>query len=235
MPSQSYYPTREGEQLTWFTNLQTKIPAYYTALDVSAARQAKLSLTLNWLIWTWQTLIPSRRQDAPAAIAWRNQLASGTSDAATNVAPPAPGAVGPVVGTPYFGMVTWLLEEVSRWKASEGYNENIGQSLAIIGSQLAPPDFATIQPRITAVASGGIVKIGWNWQGFGAFLDLCEISVDRGTGGGFEPLAIDSTPGYDDTTPYPAAPIKWIYRAIYRVTDHQVGQWSQEVSVVVGA
>jgi hypothetical protein len=32
MPSQSYYPTRDGDQLTWFTILQIKIPAYYKAL-----------------------------------------------------------------------------------------------------------------------------------------------------------------------------------------------------------
>ena len=172
MPNQFYYPAREGDQLTWFTNLQTKIPAYYVALDVNAARQAKLNLTLNWLIWTWGTFVPSRRQDAPAAIAWRNQLATGISDAATNVVPPVPGPVGAIIGTPYFGMLTWLFEEISRWKASEGFNDNIGQSLAIVGSQQLAPDFATVHPQITATAAGGGVKIGWGWQGFGAFLDL---------------------------------------------------------------
>ncbi len=235
MPNSSYYPSREGDQLTWFVNLQSKIPTYYTALDVSAARQAKLNLTLSWLIWTWQTLVPSRRQDAPAAIAWRNQLASGTSDATTNVIPPMPGPVGLVGGVPYFGMLTWLFEEISRWKAAEGFTDNIGQSLAIIGSQQLAPDYVTIHPLLTAVASGGSVKIGWGWQGFGAFLDICEICVDRGDGQGFRMLAFDSTPGYEDSTPYPVAPIKWIYKAIYRKGDNQVGQWSPEAFVIVGS
>lgn len=32
----------------------------------------------------------------------------------------------------------------------------------------------------------------------------------------------------------PATPTKWKYRAIYRVGDHQVGVWSNEVSVTMG-
>lgn len=39
---------------------------------------------------------------------------------------------------------------------------------------------------------------------------------------------------YSDTTPHPATPTKWKYKAIYRVDDAQVGLWSAEVSVVVG-
>lgn len=50
----------------------------------------------------------------------------------------------------------------------------------------------------------------------------------------FFPLACDTTPNYEDTAPYPATPTKWTYKAIYRVGDHQVGQWSGEVSVIVG-
>ena len=37
-----------------------------------------------------------------------------------------------------------------------------------------------------------------------------------------------------DTTPHPTTPTKWTSNAIYRVGDHQVGQWSAEVSVIVG-
>jgi hypothetical protein len=28
--------------------------------------------------------------------------------------------------------------------------------------------------------------------------------------------------------------VKWKYRAIFRVGDHQVGQWSNEISITVG-
>ena len=106
MANQPYFPGREGDQLTFLTNLQSKIAAYYTALDISAARQPKLQLTLAWLIWAWQSYLPARRQDAPAATSWRNLLATGTSDATTVTAPPAPAVLTPPAGTAYFGMLT---------------------------------------------------------------------------------------------------------------------------------
>ncbi|MCX6840559.1 MAG: hypothetical protein NTX35_22475 [Verrucomicrobia bacterium] len=42
------------------------------------------------------------------------------------------------------------------------------------------------------------------------------------------------TPGYTDTHPLPAAVTTWKCRAIYRVDDAQVGQWSAVVSIAVG-
>ena len=91
---------------------------------------------------------------------------------------------------------------------------------------------AAARPEITAAVVGSGVQIGWGWGGYGRHLDQCEIYVDRGSGWGA--LAQDSTPGYTDTTPHPATPTKWKYKAIYRVDDSQVGLWSAEVSVVVG-
>ena len=41
--------------------------------------------------------------------------------------------------------------------------------------------------------------------------------------------------GYTDTVPFPATPVKWTYRAIYRVGDAQVGIWSAPVSITVPA
>jgi hypothetical protein len=58
--------------------------------------------------------------------------------------------------------------------------------------------------------------------------------VDRADAKGFVDLAYDTTPGYTDTQPLPAAPVKWKYRAIWRVGDEQVGLWSEEVSITVG-
>jgi len=81
--------------------------------------------------------------------------------------------------------------------------------------------------------NGYLVFVEWGWGGYGAFLDLCEIQVDRGDGKGFGLLAFESTPGYTDTTPFPAAPVKWTYRSIYRVDDAQVSVWSNPVSVTV--
>jgi hypothetical protein len=123
---------------------------------------------------------------------------------------------------------------VRQIKAHANYNDAIGQALGIEGSVATGPNLSMIQPTITATIQGNQVLIGWGWQGNGQFLDLCEIQVDRGTGQGWTPLAFDTTPNYTDTTPFPATPTKWKYRAIYRVGDHQVGQWSNVVEITVG-
>ena len=235
MASSPYYPTREGDQLTWFLNLNVKIDSFITPLELNPARVAQIHNTLGWLIWTWGTLLPSRRLDAPAALAWRNLLATGISQAGTVVNPPQPAWLISPPSIPYFGMLTWLFEEIGRWKSSVGYNDTIGQSLGIIGPVLSPPDFTTVQPALTATASGGSVKVTWGWQGYSAFLDLCELVVDRNDGQNFKLLAYDSTPNYEDNQPYPVAPTKWTYKAIYRVGDHQVGQWSAVAEVLVGS
>ncbi|MEN3369132.1 MAG: hypothetical protein V7609_1275 [Verrucomicrobiota bacterium] len=78
------------------------------------------------------------------------------------------------------------------------------------------------------------MDLGWDWGGFANFLDQLEAEVDRGDGKGFVLLAIDTTPGYTDNQPFPATPVKWTYRAIYRLGDNRVGQWSKPVSVTVG-
>ncbi len=56
--------------------------------------------------------------------------------------------------------------------------------------------------------------------------------MDRGNG--WQVLTFDNTPGYTDTTPLPATVTRWNYRAIFRVDDQQVGQWSAELSLAVG-
>ena len=147
MANQPYYPSREGDQSLWFTNIQSKIANYYTNLDISADRQSKLTLVLAWLIWTWHIYLPARRADAPAATSWRQQLATGASDATTITGPPLPAALTPPAGTPFFGMLSWLFSEIARWKNAEGYTDTIGSDLGIIGS-VAPAH--TAPPTLTA-------------------------------------------------------------------------------------
>jgi hypothetical protein len=95
--------------------------------------------------------------------------------------------------------------------------------------------FGTVQPDIKATINGNRVEIGWGWNGNSAFLGLYEIEVDRNDNKGSTLLTYDSTPNYVDTAPFPTAPTKWTYRAIYRVGDQRVGQWSKPVSVTVSS
>ncbi|MEI7731620.1 MAG: hypothetical protein WCO56_18745 [Verrucomicrobiota bacterium] len=78
------------------------------------------------------------------------------------------------------------------------------------------------------------MKIDWHFGDFAAYLDQCEIRVDRGDGKGELLLTMDNTAGFLDTTPFPSAPAKWTYRAVYMAKDQQVGQWSKPVTINVG-
>ncbi len=147
------------------------------------------------------------------------------------IAPVLPAAV-PAVDP---GIETRFRALAKQIKAHPNYNEATGEALGIEGEVKAGPDFATVAPDIQAKVVGTQVHIFWGWGGNVAFLDLCELQVDRtGSGNNYELLAYDTTPNYIDTHPFPATPTKWIYRAIYRVGDNRVGQWSKPVTVTVG-
>jgi hypothetical protein len=117
-------------------------------------------------------------------------------------------------------------------KENNACTDIICSDLGIIGSEDGAPDYTTLTPKLTLTMSGNKVETGWGWQGHGKFLDQCELQVDRGTG--YQVLTFDITPGYTDSTPFPATLTELKYRAIYGVVDAQVGQWSAEVSIAVG-
>jgi hypothetical protein len=123
-----------------------------------------------------------------------------------------------------------LLRQV---KASANYSPATGEGLGIEAAHHTPPDFTALKPVISVSVSGNQVLVGWGWQGHRVFLDQCEIQVDRGDGRGFVLLTYATVPGYTDKTPFPVQPVKWFYRAIYRVADAQVGQWSNVTGVTV--
>ncbi|MDQ6810082.1 MAG: hypothetical protein M3Z64_11775 [Verrucomicrobiota bacterium] len=164
--------------------------------------------------------------------AWKTLARMGGSVPPTGapIEPTFPAAI-PVVAP---GIEVRFRALVKQIKANTDYNPSIGAALGIEGSQQLGPDYTTLAPSLTTSISGDRVDVGWGWQGYGQFLDQCELQVDRGDSKGMVLLAIDTTPNYTDTAPFPAAPAKWTYQAIYRVGDQRVGQWSPPVSVTIG-
>ena len=169
---------------------------------------------------------------ATQSTGWKDLMRDGGTPPPTGapVAPVLPAAV-PAVSPGIEARFRALVKQI---KSNSAYNVAMGQTLGIEGSQQTPPDLSTVQPEIDAYISGANVFVDWGWGGCVNYLDMCEIQVDRGDGKGYVPLAFDTTPGYTDTQPFPAAPAKWTYRAIYRVDDAQVGLWSKPASVTVG-
>ena len=117
-------------------------------------------------------------------------------------------------------------------KAHPAYNTAMGEALGIEGAVHAGPDFTVFKPVLKLEISGGQPVVRWNWQGERAHLDMLELQVGRGEG--FTLLAFDTTPDYLDTHPLPAQPTRWTYKSIFRVGDSRVGQWSDEVSIIIG-
>jgi len=79
------------------------------------------------------------------------------------------------------------------------------------------------------------VLLKWNFGGYAAWLDAIELQTDRADGKGYVSLAMDTTPGYTDTQPFPTTRTVWTYRAIFLLNDARVGVWSQPVSIAVQA
>ena len=231
MPKRDYILQNDdlfGAQLNTFKN---NIAAYAGTLGVISTQmlaQSNDAAYFNYVLQC-QTAMANGAQQWTA---WKDLLrAGGTPPAAgAPVAPTLPTLVAAVAP----GIEVRFRALVKQIKASANYNVSIGEALGIEGVMDTGPDLSTVQPVLNPQVSGNRVEVGWGWQGNGAFLDICEIQVDRGTGAGFVFLTYDTTPGYVDTAPFPATPGKWHYRAIYRVGDAAVGQWSNPVGVMVG-
>jgi hypothetical protein len=216
-------------QLQTFKNT---IANYSALLGVTAAQIATQAADATYFDYTLKCM-NLMSNGSLQWTGWKNlERGGGTPPASgapvTPVFPTAVPAVAPGIEVRFRALVQLL-------KANPNYNDTIGKALGIEGAQQVGPDLTTIQPQIDAIISGNHVNVKWGWGGNSAYLDLCELQVDRGDGKGFGLLAYDTTPGYTDTQPFPTAPATWTYRAIYRVGDAQVGVWSNPVSVTVPA
>ena len=231
MPKSSYISFNDDAFAAQLQTFKNAIGAYAVALGVTPAQVTAQAADADYFsyVLAGQQLM---RNGALQWTGWKN-LTRGGGDPPPSGAPVAPvfPAAVPAVAP---GVEVRFRALVKQIKGSPAYNEAIGSALGIVGQEQTGPDFATVQPNINAVIQGTNVFVDWNWGGFSAFLDICEMEVDRSDGKGFVLLAFDTTPGYTDTQPFPAAPVKWTYRAIYRVGDQRVGQWSKPVSVTVG-
>ena len=231
MPKSDYINPNDAAFSAQLQTFKTNIGGYATLLGVTPAQvtaQAADAAYFAYVIACNEGVQNSAQQWT----AWKNLVrGGGTAPAAgAPVATAFPTAVAAVA----LGVEVRFRALCQQIKLNPNYNVAIGEALGIEGPVHTPPPVAGLQPAFEVLISGSHVLVKWGWQGNRAAVDLCEIQVDRGDGHGFVLLAMDTTPGYTDTTPLPATPGKWTYRAIYRKADAQVGQWSNPVSITVG-
>jgi hypothetical protein len=235
MKRNTYYPARQGDQITWLGNFSNKLPGLAAALGLTAGQVTAAVADCGWLIYILQSWLPAGRTWVLACTdaATDAQTGDGTALMVLPVftAPALPTGVV-AVNTGALNRIFALVQTI---KDSGKCSDTNATNLGIVGSAQTGPDLTTVQPIISANIMGNQVNVKWGWGGNSAFLDSCEIQVDRGDGKGFVLLTIDTTPGYTDTQAFPAASVKWTYKAIYRLADDQVGLWSQTASVTVPA
>ena len=235
MKRNAYYPVRQADQITWLLNFANKLPGHATALGLSAAQVTAAVADCLWLAYVLQTWLPAVRTWAQAGTEAATEAQTGTGSAAMSLplwtAPALPTGVAAV--NP--GALTRIFALVQIIKDSGKCTDAIAANLGIVGTVQTAPDAATIQPAISLALVSGQVLVKWGWGGWRAWLESCEIHVDRGDGKGFSMLTIDTTPNYTDTAPPPPAgqSALWKYKAIYRADDARVGQWSETVSIPV--
>ncbi len=235
MKRYNFYPPAHPDQIIWHTNFANEIKLIGPGIGLTPEQIAAIVADCLWLIYLLQSWLPSTRT---WSITGTNTLAEAqTGDGSTlmvlpvYVAPALPDGAVPV----NTGALNRIFAAVQDIKNGGKCSDKDQATLRIVGSEQPGPDYTTLQPVFTVSIVGGQVFIKWNWGGYAAFLDACEIWVDRNDGKGSVLLTVDPTPGYTDTQPFPAAHTVWTYRAIYLVADARVGVWSQYVSIAVQA
>jgi len=229
MTHNSYYPPRAADQTTWLTNFRNKLPVYASALTLAAPAVTAAQADCDSLFYILNSWLPAVRNFSQACTNAASDAQTGDGSALMVL----PTFTPPTGGTPVnTGALTRIFSLVQNIRDNFACTDAIATDLGLIGSQMGAPDWNTFGPVLKITRAPAGVTIGWGWQGKSAFLDMIELQVDRGTG--FQLLAYDTTPGYVDSEPIPATPAKWKYRAIYRVGEGRIGQWSAEAAVVVG-
>lgn len=232
MKKQRYYPIRQGDQVVWLSNFCNQLTLHAEALLLNAEWVTAVIKDARWVAYLLGHYLPSVRTHAKAATAALKLAESGKKPilalAPTLALPELPEGVEPRLQ----GALTRVFEAVQKIKSNPRYNKTYGTSFGIIGPEETRPDYGTLAPKLRLTVLPNQVRIRWSWQGCAKFLDMIEIQVDRGAG--WELLTYDVRPGYTDNHPHPATVAQWLYRAIYRVDDARVGQWSALARANVG-
>ncbi len=235
MKKSNYYPAAQNDQIVWHTNYANHSQVLGPGIGMTPEQIAATVADCRWLIYLLEAWLPSTRNWSQTGTNTMTEAQTGDGTKLmvlpVYVAPALPTGAAPV----NTGALTRIFAQVQDIKNGGQCSAKDQATLGIVGSERPGPDWTPLQPVFTVSIVGGQVVIKWNWGGYSAFLDAIEFSVDRNDGKGPGLLTIDTTPGYTDTQPFPAARTVWTYRAIYQVNDARVGVWSQPVSVAVPA
>ena len=226
MTSNSFMPTTDGGKADLLDHVASTLPHYAALLEVTIEDLASFQADALAFRYTLKSLVDMQAY-AHHWTEFKNLLRDGGPGSADwVVAPmlvePMPAAVSP-------GIIPRLSTLVAHLKSHKNYTSAIGLALGVIGTTTVE-DPSTWKPILSAQNKAGHPVIGWT-KGAAAAI---EIWVDRGDGAGFTFLTINTEPNTSDNQPLPTTSAVWKYKAIYRLHDEQIGQWSDVLSITVG-
>jgi len=215
-------------QLLVFKNAIGPYETLFGLTPAEVAQQAADADFFKYVVEYHAGLVPF----AKAVTAYRNNLRSGKQPGPAAVVPvpvlpPPPPAVPP-------GVEVRFRRLVGKIKRHPKYELSIGKLLGIEGVAPTKKDVNELLPTFTLELRATGVFIRWGWDNHHEQVDMVEFMVNRHDGKGERLVTIDATPGFLDKEPFPAAPVKWTYRAIFHKGEFRVSQWSVPVSIVVG-
>lgn len=227
MVKHDFIPKSDQGKATFLNNLALKLPGYATVLGITPAEVTSVTndaAMFNYFL-DMQEMYKTFKQDISKH---KDMLRDGSGGAPIGdlVVPTPPVAPTPV-NDGIFGRIRKL---VARIKAHLDYNEAIGEDLGIVGDEQVI-DIPNLKPVLKSRLDAGRPLIIW----FKGPADSIDIYVDRKDRQGFVYLATDSQPDYLDTFPMPddITSAVWDYKAIYRIGDDRVGQFSEPIQVTV--
>ena len=229
----TYMPSQEIEKLIWLKNFANKLSTYATKYNITVAEITDMQNSAAFFDY-WFNFGVQNAEFNKKVTEYKLELRNGIPAGATaSIAPVAPtfGAAPTAVTPGIFVRATSLAGIIKKrinYTAADGKDLGI-EGVEIIGA--AHRSESDIKPIISVrLVQGGKPEIVWTKDDF----DGIDIYVDRGDGT-FKFLGTDTVPNFIDTGALPATGASlWKYKAIYRVDDAQIGQWSDVVSVAVG-
>lgn len=205
MPTQDYFPTKDGELLTWLTNYKLKYPNVTAQLMLPMETVGELQQEIDMYIQSIHNA-NTKKEEYSKSVADKNDLGAK--------------------------VMAKIRARTNLIKASSGYTEGMGQELGVIGTT-KKVDVINYKPQIKVdVLARGMIRITFkkgSTDGVNIYRRrkgaLIWEFVARDTNSPYEDRIHLQTPGQ---------PEHWEYCAIAVIKDQEIGQSSDVVEVVIG-